>query len=61
MPIYTYECAVCENEVEAEKPMAQRKEAEACPKCGAACLLVISPVQGFVQGPAVPSGKKRKK
>lgn len=58
--IYVYECVECENTTEAEKPVAQRREPEACPKCGGAALLVIQPVQGHVNGPAVASNNWRK-
>ena len=42
MSLYEYLCPKCETELELRRPLSQRDDPVACPRCGAACQRVVS-------------------
>ena len=56
MPIYTYKCTKCGEEVFAARPIPMRDGAMPCPKCNYDAQRKLDAPMGVVKGPAVPKG-----
>lgn len=58
MPLYTYECSLCEWRRTDMRLIAERNDGPTCDICGEEDMkLVINAVPGIVKNPAVPRSK----
>lgn len=58
MPLYDYNCEGCDRSKQGMRLIAEREDSPKCDFCGERMKLQVSPVRGFVRGPAVPREPK---
>jgi putative FmdB family regulatory protein len=58
MPLYVYECPICNAQRSDVRTIAERKSGPQCDKCRWPMALVLSATPGIVRDPAVPRKQK---